>query len=65
MNAREAIFQAAIRQHQANIAPAIPRDELAEVLIREVLDALTNQDSRVDLREWATSARMYLEVPRD
>jgi hypothetical protein len=36
------------------------RDELAEQLVREAYDAFTNDQSRVDLKDWVKTARGFL-----
>lgn len=49
------LFRAAVQQLRADKV-RIEGDQL----IREALDAISNQESRVNLKDWEQSARIYL-----
>ena len=54
---RQAIIEKGIEQLREE-AGALPT---ANQLIREALEAFTDSDSPIDLREWVKTARAYLE----
>lgn len=39
------------------------RERDAVALVNDALDALTNQESDIDLRDWVRSARRFLDEP--